>query len=105
MAADQSGKLAIAWSDTTSGVNHPQIFSRVSLDEASDFSNVMDLSKSSVASISPRVTLVGKRMVLIWQEADGPSSHLMSASLTISGIATGPANLVDPSVIGLPNTH
>jgi hypothetical protein len=99
LSANGAGWLGVVWADTTTGASH--IFARVSLDRGSYYSNVMDLTSKSGGCIHPQVALIGKKMVVVWQEHIADQDTLNSTSLRIDGIATGPAMLVDPSIKGM----
>jgi len=93
--------LGIVWSDQSTAADKPHIFARVSLDQGSDFSNVMDITTKSGACIHPKSTFIGKRMVVVWQERSGDQETLKSTSLRVDNIGTGPAMDVDPIIKGV----
>jgi hypothetical protein len=93
--------LGIAWSDNSTATEKPHIFARVSLDQGSDFSNVIDLTTKADACIHPKATFIGKRMVVVWQEHSGDHETLKSTSLRVDNIGTGPALDVDPIIKGV----
>jgi hypothetical protein len=98
IVSDQSKRVAVVWSDTSSGVTHPHIFSRVSTDNGADFSNVMDITKTRGASKNPSATFVGTKMLVVWEELAGNVSNVKATSLETKGIATGPVDQVNPTV-------
>lgn len=104
-AADQSGEAAIVWSDTSTGTKTPSIFAKASLDNASGFTAVMDLSNNKqCVRIHPDVTVSGGKMFVVWEEPAGKESTVKTGSIELNGLATVPAQ-VDPSLHSVPSMH
>lgn len=74
IAADNAGRVAAVWSDTSSGVQSPDIFATVSFDSLKKVSSAMDLTSTKGMSKHPSVTLGGDNMVFVWEEIEGPNS-------------------------------
>ncbi len=102
VTADESGHVAIVWSDTTPGPETPHIFARISADSCDDFSNVLDLSEIDGASVHPDVAINHGRVFVIWENVEAANNFqrhtLKVTSVEIGGIATGPATMVDPTL-------
>jgi hypothetical protein len=97
IAADEKGRLAIVWSDTSSGEKSPDIFARIS-DGGSEFTNVLDVSNTPGVSKHPDVTISGSHMFVVWQDVnvEGTKSTIKVTSMDINNVPTGPAQDVDP---------
>lgn len=89
IAADESGYVAIAWSDTSSKPSKPDIYCRISNNGGSSFSNVIDLSHSQAVNKHPKVVIGAKKMLVTWEESDGASKKIKIASMELKNIATG----------------
>jgi hypothetical protein len=101
LAADQAGRLGIVWSDTTTGLDRPDVCARVSLDSGSDFSNQLDLSNSTTGkSRRPDVALFGSKMIVVWEEIGTGGSTIKTTTMELKGTPTGPAGEVDPTTHG-----
>jgi hypothetical protein len=98
VTADVDGRVAIVWSDTTSGDSRPDIYARVSTDNGSDFSNVMDVTNTTGVSRYPCAVLAGPQLIVVWEEVTGTLSTAKSTSINIKEIATGPVDEVDPTI-------
>jgi BNR repeat-like domain len=100
-AAAADGQLAVAWSDTTTGTESPSIYARVSFDNADDFSLVMNFSGVHRMAKHPRVTVIGNKMFVTWEDVAGSSSTIKVGCLELKGLATGPSMQVDPAIHGV----
>jgi hypothetical protein len=105
IAADRRGRVVIAWADTTSGVTKPDIFGRISLDSLADFSNLIDFSNTEGRSKNPSLAIAGERVFVVWEEDQGKVSKVFMNSMSLVGVATGPALKVDQEIHGSSSTN
>ena len=88
LVADEAGRLAVVWSDTTRGANSSDILGRVSLDAGSTLSEVMDFSNKEGTSIHPDTALSGNKLFVVWEDVL-PTGRAIKA--TCSEIKGAPA--------------
>ena len=98
IAADKAGRVAIVWSDTSNASSRPDIFVRVSLDGAKDFSAVSDVSNAAERAIHPDVCLVGPRMFVVWEDATGKRRMLKVSHSELQEVPSRPAEKVDANI-------
>jgi hypothetical protein len=98
IVGDDKGRVAIAWSDTTSGVAKPDIFVRVSTDNGDDFSNVMDVTNTQGCSKHPSVAFSGSKLIVGWEEIVGSVSTVKATSVDVKDISAGPVDQVNPTI-------
>jgi hypothetical protein len=100
IAAGEKVRVAVVWADTSSGEKSPDIFARVSLDGASEFTNVMDLSNTPGVSKHPHVTITAAKMFVVWEDVnvEGTKSTVKVTSMDIKDVPTGPIEDVDPAI-------
>lgn len=99
MVADSKGRVAIAWSDTSSGINVPDIYARISNDNGDDFSNQIEVAVTPGVSNHPAVALLPTKMVVLWDEtASGSTCNVLSTLVSLKGLGTGPVDQVNPTV-------
>lgn len=97
IAADQAGRIAVVWSDTTTGVSRPDVCVRVSLDSGETFSNQMNMSNTLTKSKFPSVTLIGSKLFVVWEEIAPTTCTIKTMSMELKGIPTGPVEEVEGS--------
>jgi hypothetical protein len=90
LVADASGRVAIVWSDTTSGDTTADIFGKISLDGGGVFSNPVDFSNKEGMSIHPDVALAGSKLFVVWEDFQPTKSVVKGTSMEIQGTATVP---------------
>ncbi len=95
VAADNHGRIAVAWSDTASGVSHPDIYVRVGVDNLDLISFAIDMTNTTGMSKHPHLTIAGKRLIVVWEEIEGESSLVKVTSMSLDGIPTGSSFGVD----------
>jgi hypothetical protein len=98
VTTDNGARLAVVWSDTTSGVDRPDIFARISTDNGDDYSNVLDLTNTTGVSTNPSAVIVDSNLIIVWQETVGSLSSVKASSFNLKGIGTGPADEVTPTI-------
>ena len=96
--ADKSGRVAVVWSDTSLKLSKPDIYARVSTDNGDDFSNVLYVTNTPGSSKQPTATLVGTKIIVVWEEFTGFISMLKATTVELKNIATGPVDQVNPTI-------
>lgn len=91
IVAGPKGEVGVVWSDTSSGKSTPDIYTRVSCENLDDVSFAIDLSKSTGVSLHPHLSIVGKKMFVVWEELDGQKSRIKATSMNLRNVATGPS--------------
>lgn len=64
VVADQTGRSAVVWCDTTRASNVPDIWARTGYEGG--FSNVMEVFDSQALSVHPAVALIDKKAYAVW---------------------------------------
>jgi len=98
VAADSTGQLAVAWTDTSSGISTPHIYTRVSKDSGDDFSNPIDITLKRGGTRNPTASIAGEKVVIAWEELEGNVTHIKTTSIDLKKISTGPVDQVDPTI-------
>ena len=92
VVADQTGRSAIVWCDTTANSKVPDIWARTGYEGG--FSNVMQIFDSAALSIHPAVTLLDKKAYAVWEEQSDGKSTIKGTAIEVT-TAVGPAQGVD----------
>jgi len=95
VAADNKGRVAVVWSDTTSGVTHPDIYASVGIKNLEENSSAIDLTNTMGVSKHPHLSIAGDTMYVVWEEIEGKNSLVKATSTSLVGISTGPSVVVD----------
>lgn len=95
IAADKRGRLAVVWSDTTSGVLQPDIYTRVGIDHLDEITAAIDLTNTRGISKHPHLSIAGNSMFVVWEEIEGSNSLVKVTSMSLVGLSTGPSFGVD----------
>jgi BNR repeat-containing family member len=95
IAADKNGRIAVVWSDTASGVQQPDIYTRVGIDNLDQISFAIDLTNTKGMSKHPHLSIAGNKMFVVWEEIVGESSLVKVTSMSLVGIPTGASFGVD----------
>ena len=98
IAANETGCVAVVWSDTSNNPNKPDVYCRISNNGGVGFSSVVDLSHAAAVSKHPDVVIAGKRMLAAWEESDGANKQIKTTSIELKDIAMGPVLNVAPSI-------
>jgi hypothetical protein len=98
VVADEAGRVSVVWSDSSLKLSKPDIYARVSADNGDDFSNVLYLTHTDGVSVHPAVTLLGNRMILLWEDVVGSIASIKGTVFDFKGIGTGPVDQVNPTV-------
>lgn len=97
VGADQTGRSAIVWCDTTRDSKVPDIWARTGYEGG--FSNVLQIFDSAARSIHPAVTLVEKTAYAVWEEQSNGTSTIKGIPIEVS-TAVGPAQGVNQEQYG-----
>jgi BNR repeat-containing family member len=100
ITADSAGRVAAVWSDTSSGVDHPDIYATVSSDNLKTDSTAMDLTNTLGVSKHPNVALTSDSIVVVWEEIEGSKSTVKAVSKELKGIPAKAPIVVDDSKLG-----
>ena len=95
VAADANGRVAVVWSDTTSGVNTPDIYANVGTNNLEKTSSAIDLTNTKGKSLHPHLSIAGDTIFVVWEEIEGKNSLVKATSASLVGISTGPSIVVD----------
>jgi len=95
VAADNKGRVAVVWSDTTSGVTQPDIYASVGINNLDANSSAIDLTNTKGISKHPHLSIVGNTMFVVWEEIEGKNSLVKVTSLSLDKIPTHPSVGVD----------
>jgi hypothetical protein len=100
-AAAGNGQLVIVWTDTSTGTLTPSIYARVTPDVGQDYTAVMNMSPAQCMSKHPSVTILGGKMIVLWEGIVGDDSTIEVSSIKLKGLPTGPPMQVDPTLHGV----
>jgi len=81
IAADETGRVAVIWSDICIEDGKPEVYARVSHDKAASLSHLIDMSNTKGSSKYAQVAINRDRMFVIWEEDDGGRTHIMISSI------------------------
>jgi hypothetical protein len=95
IGTDSKGRVGVVWSDTTSGVQQPDIFTRVGIDHLEQITQAIDLTNTKGMSKHPQLSFAGNTMFVVWEEIVGDKSLVKITSMSLTGMATGPSFGVD----------
>jgi hypothetical protein len=78
IASDDTGRVVIAWSDTSIENNRPEVYIRTSRDKCVNLSHITDMSNTQGSSKNVQVLIKKDRLYVVWEEDDERSgTHLM----------------------------
>jgi hypothetical protein len=81
VAADETGRLVIVWSDICISDGKPEVYARVSHDKGASLSHLIDMSNTNGSSKYAQVAINRDRFFVIWEEDDGGRTHIMISSV------------------------
>jgi hypothetical protein len=81
IAADETGRVAIIWSDVNVDDGKPEVYVRVSHDKAVSLTHLIDMSNTRGSSKYAQVAINRDRIFVIWEEDDGGRTHIMISSI------------------------
>jgi hypothetical protein len=98
IASDDSGRVAVVWSDSSRNLANFDAVTRLSLNNLDEISATLNLSKSLNNAKLPDVAVWGDDAFFVWQERQAGNTFVKFAKTSLKGIATGPSEDVDPSI-------
>jgi hypothetical protein len=81
VAADETGRAVIIWSDICIADGKPEVYARVSHDKLASLSHAIDMSNTNGSSKYAQVAINRDRFFVIWEEDDGGRTHIMISSI------------------------
>ena len=82
ITADETGRVAIAWSDTSIEYNRPEVYVRTSHDKCKTLSHITDMSNTQGSSKHVQAAINRDRLYVVWEEDDErPGTHVMVSSV------------------------
>jgi hypothetical protein len=96
--ANDANRVAVVWSDTSLKRSKPDIYARASTDNGDDFSNVMYVTNTQGLSKHPTAALVGRKLIVVWEDVTGSISTIKATTVDLKNIPTGPVDQVAPTV-------
>lgn len=98
ITADDSGRVAAVWSDSSRNLANFDVVARLSLNNLDEVSATLNLSKSLNNARMPDVAVLNDDAFFVWQEREAGKTFIKFAKTSLKGIATGPSEEVDPSI-------
>jgi hypothetical protein len=71
VAADETGRFVVAWSDTNIDNSRPEIYARVSHNKGATLSHIIDISNTQGGSKHARLAISQDRFYVVWEEDAG----------------------------------